>query len=522
MAVDVLVVGAGTAGCVVTRRLLDAGLTVQLLEAGPEASHPAGAVATAEQEAIADPVRMHELWDSEVDWGYRTVQQEHAHQRTLHLPRGRVVGGSHALNGMIWVRGHPADYDTWAYLGNTGWSWADVQPVFRRVEAVQEVVSGYEPLPVQRAIVEAATQYGIPFNADYNSGTPDGVSFTQLTVRDGRRLTTAQAYLDPVRDNPRLRVTPSARVNRLLLSGTRCVGVEWDTAGVRYREYAEQVVLSAGALGSPLILQRSGVGDPELLRGLGIDVAVGLRGVGRNLSDHWLVPVVFGATREILPPDGLPTCQSHLFWRSRPQLASPDLQPVHFAVPLVAEWMTPPAYGFTLLAGLVRPASRGTVRIAAADPDRAPLIDPRVLSAPEDLDRLATAVELCRAIGAQPALAEGWGARERYPESLAATPELARDYIRETVLTYHHQAGTCAMGRHEDAVVDPQLRVYGMSGLTVADASVMPLVTTGNTNAPAAMIGERAADFLLSTGPRSGASLATGSEEVPALGSANA
>ena len=498
MRADVVVIGAGTAGCVVARRLVDAGMTVLLLEAGSERPNP----------AIDDPLRMHELWDSDVDWGFRTVPQEHAHDRLLHLPRGRVVGGSHALNGMIWARGHPLDYDLWAYLGNAGWSWADVRAIFRRIESVdarssdgrtglQEVLTKYQPDPVHEAIVEAAMQHGVPFNSNYNAARPDGVSFTQLTIKGGRRYSTARAYLEPVRHDPRLRVVCAARVRRLLLSGSRCTGVEWDGAGGVERAEADQVVLSAGAIGSPVILQRSGIGDPELLRPLGIEVIAGLRGVGRNLQDHWLVPVVLGTTRPVGGTEGLPSCQSHLFWRSRPGLPVPDLQPIHFAAPLVAPWMTAPAHGITLMAGLVRPASRGTVRIAGADPDRLPLIDPRVLSAKEDVDALAAGVELCRGIASEPALRHGWNARELYPASMAATPELARDYIRETVVTYHHQAGTCAMGGHQDSVVDPSLRVHGITGLMVADASVMPLVTTGNTNAPVTMIGERAADLLL-------------------------
>jgi choline dehydrogenase len=256
-------------------------------------------------------------------------------------------------------------------------------------------------------------------------------------------------------------------------------------------------VLCAGTLGSPAILHRSGIGDPSWLEPLGIDVTVPLRGVGRNLQDHWLVPVILGLSRPPTVQPGLPTCQSHLFWRSRPELFVPDLQPIHFSTPLPAPWMTAPANGITLMAGLIRPASRGTLRIASPDPAVPPLIDPRALTASEDLDALAAAVTLCRAIAAEPPLRDGWAARELYPASMAATPDTLRDYIRETVLTYHHQAGTCTMGSGEDAVVDPTLRVHGVDGLMIADASVMPTVTTGNTNAPTAMIAEKAADLLL-------------------------
>ncbi|MFI5894510.1 GMC family oxidoreductase [Actinoplanes sp. NPDC051513] len=488
---DVLVIGAGSAGCALTRRLIDASRSVVLLEAGDQTV----------REAVTDPLRMHELWHTSVDWDFHTVPQEFAHRRRLHLPRGKVVGGSHALNAMIWVRGNAADYDTWASLGNTDWSWALVKPVFERIEKRHEVLTAYQPHPVHRSIVEAAVEYGLPYNADYNGETQDGVSYVQLTVRDGRRLMTADAYLGPVLDDPLLSLVSSAKVRRLLFDGTRCIGAEYEKDGEVRTVTADRTVLCAGALGSPILLQRSGVGDGDDLRALDIPVVAALRGVGRNLQDHWLVPVVLGVDRAVTPMAGLPVCQSHLFWRSRSDLAVPDLQPLMFGASLVTDWMQPPEHGITFMAGIVRPASHGTVRLTVADPSVDPVaaadIDPRALSAPEDVDAMIAAVRLCREIAAQPALRAGWGAREVYPASLGTTTDLLRDYVRETVVTYHHQAGTCAMGAGDDAVVDQGLRVHGVDDLWVADASVMPAVPTGNTNAPVVMIAERAADLLL-------------------------
>ncbi|BCY09345.1 GMC family oxidoreductase [Actinoplanes sp. L3-i22] len=488
---DVLVIGAGSAGCALARRLVDAGASVVLLEAGDQAVRA----------AVTDPVRMHELWHTPADWDFHTVPQQFAHRRRLHLPRGRTLGGSHALNAMIWARGNPADYDGWAGLGNDEWAWARVRPLFERAEKIQEVLTGFAPHPVHRAIVAAAVEYGLPYNADYNGDRQDGVSYVQLTVRDGRRLTTADAYLGPVRRDPLLSLVSSAQVRRLRFDATRCIGAEYDKDGERHTITAARTVLCAGALGSPVLLQRSGVGDPDLLRALGIPVVAALPGVGANLRDHWLVPVVLGVDRAVTPVPGLPVCQSHLFWRSRPEVVVPDLQPLMFGSSLVTDWMQPPEHGVTFMAGIVRPASRGTVRLTGADPAAPPEIDPRVLSAPEDVEAMVAAVRLCREIAAQPALRTGWGAREVYPASLATTTDLLRDYIRETVVTYHHQTGTCAMGTGEQAVVDQRLRVHGVEGLWVADASVMPAGPTGNTNAPVVMIAERAADLLLTGVP---------------------
>jgi choline dehydrogenase len=478
---DVIVVGAGSAGCVVAGRLAAAGASVVLVESGP---HRRG------DPAIDDPARPHDLWHSPLDWDYYTVPQKHAHDRRLHLPRGRVVGGSHALNGMIWVRGNPADYDHWAYLGNAGWAWEQVRPVFERAEERIEILAGYEPDPVHVAMVAAAQEAGLPFNGDYNDGIQDGVSFLQFTIAADRRRTTAEAYL-----GPEVRLIPDASVRRLLFSRGRCTGVEWSSGGaVSQARAGLEVVVCAGAIGSPELLMRSGIGGAAELEALGIAVEADLPGVGRNLQDHWLVPVIAVADRPIPPPKGLPVMQAHLFWRSRPDLLVPDLQPLHFGVPLYEPWMEGPADGVSLMAGLIRPASRGTVRLAAADGP--PLIDPRVLSRQVDVEGLAAAVRLCQEITEAPALRDGWGVREIYPKTLAATAEGLHAYIRETVITYHHPAGTCKMGVDEDAVVDPELRVHGVAGLRVADASIMPVVTTGNTNAPAIMIGERAADLI--------------------------
>ncbi|MFI0367344.1 GMC family oxidoreductase [Actinomadura sp. 1N219] len=490
---EVIVVGAGSAGSVVARRLADAGRDVLVVEAGPHRDEP----------AVDDPSRMHELWDSPLDWAFRTVPQERAQGRRLHLPRGRVVGGSHALNAMIWVRGNPADYDHWASLGNRGWSWRDVQPVFARIDGLGaeapgtlDVLTGYEPDPVHRSIVAAAREAGLPFNPDYNGVRQDGVSFMQFTIRDKRRLTTARAYLTPVLGYG-VTIVPNASVRRLLLEGRRCVGVEWERGGVAERAYADEVVVCAGAIGSPVLLMRSGIGDADALAGtdaLGGTVAH-VPGVGRNLQDHWLVPVIASIERTPAFSPGLPFTQSHLFWRSRPDLPVPDLQPLHFGVPLYEPWMDGPPDGVSLMAGLVRPASRGEIRLAA-DPWDAPLIDPRVLSDDADLEALAAAVRLCREIVDAPELRANWGARELYPGPLAESTDGLHSYIRRSVVTYHHQAGTCAMGVDDHAVVDPELRVHGVEGLRVADASVMPAVPTGNTNAPAIMIAEKAADLL--------------------------
>ena len=522
---DVIVVGAGSAGCALTRRLVDRDVAVLLLEAGGPDENP----------AIHEPARVHELWLSPEDWAYYTVPQERAAGRKLHLPRGRVLGGSSCLNGMVHSRGARSDYGEWVALGAEGWGWDDVLPIFVRMEdfdgGVSElhgvggptsIISRYALAPVHEAIIAAAREVGIARNEDYNSGYLDGVAQVQLTIRDGVRDSAAAAYLRPVIDAPNLRVVTRAPVRGLLFEGMRCVGVEWEHSGrVHSARAGSEVVISAGALASPKLLLRSGIGPAPELAEHGIRVVLDLPGVGRNLHDHLLSPSIHAAERTIDPPGpGLPSIQTHLWWRSRSDLPGPDTQPVHFGVPLYEPWMEGPPNGFTLLGGMVRPQSRGSIRLSGPDPDDPPLIDLNVFEVPADLESLEASLAQVREMAAAPALRDEWGARELYPGRDVRTPADVRDYVRRTAITYHHQVGTCRMGVDPDAVVDPRLRVHGIEGLRVADASVMPVVTSGNTNAPCLMIGERAADFITggsqSAAPSSLAAPTTPTDYLPA------
>ncbi|GAA2856778.1 GMC oxidoreductase [Microbacterium arabinogalactanolyticum] len=483
-----IVVGAGTSGSIVARRLTDAGIQVALVEAGGYDTNP----------AIHDPSRAGELWHAVEDWDFRTVPQEHAGGRRLHLPRGRVTGGSHALNAMIWVRGAASDYDGWERLGATGWSWADVEPVFDAMENdLLPITDDYALTPIQESIVHAAVQEGVPRNPDYNGGTLDGISQEQVTMRDGRRVNTWTAYAQPVAD--RLEVITDREVHSIILDNGRAVGVRFGEGEDAQELRADQVVLAAGALGSPVILMRSGIGPANDLDALGIPLVQDAPGVGQNLHDHLLSPVIFTTGQPVGPPrPGVSVTQTHLFWRSRAGLDQPDTQPIHFSVPMWGEHEPRPGAngsddGFTLMAGLVTPYSRGSLRLSGAGLADPPLIDLAALADERDVVALAASVRQCRSIGAQPALADAWGAVEAYPG--AGVDDV--DWVRRTAITYHHQVGTCRMGSDADAVVDPRLRVRGVDHLRVIDASVMPVITTGNTNAPAAMIAERGARFLL-------------------------
>ncbi|WES62688.1 GMC family oxidoreductase N-terminal domain-containing protein [Microbacter sp. GSS18] len=495
-----IVVGAGSAGAVVARRLIDAGVEVTLLEAGGEDTNP----------AIHDPARMGELWHSADDWDYYTVPQEHAAGRRLHLPRGKVLGGSHALNAMIWVRCPPADYDNWAALGNEGWAWDDVLPVYKAIEDFSggasdlhgvggplPVTDDYELAPIQASILDACVEEGLERNPDYNGESIDGASQQQVTMKDGVRANTWTTYLKPVRD--RLTIVTGAHVHSVIVEDGTAVGVRYRAQGEDTELRADEVVLAAGALDSPAILLRSGIGPAAELEALGIPVILDAPAVGKNLHDHFLSPVIFTTTaKKVGPPaPGTSVTQSHHFWKSLPELEVPDTQPIHFSVPMFNDYLEPIIDdGFSLMAGIVSPKSRGSVTLSGPGLDDELLIDPATMEDPEDVRSMVASVAKCRSIGRQPALADEWGAVEVYPGTDVSDDEL-EDWVRRTVVTYHHQVGTCRMGVDDEAVVDPRLRVRGIDGLRVIDASIMPQVTTGNTNAPAVLIGELGARFLI-------------------------
>jgi choline dehydrogenase len=496
---EFVVVGAGSAGCVLARRLVDAGRSVVLLDQG----------AAPERPELRSVSGFAALWGSDAYIPYGTEPQRHAAGRRLDWPQSGILGGGSAVNGMVYARGHPADYDAWAYGGCAGWDWASLRAAFVRCEDHEDGPSEAhgaggplpvsrlpEPQPVTTAFVEAAVAHGLPFVDDHSASHEPGVGFTQLTARGDRRSSTWSGYVEPVLD--RLTVVSAARVVGLVLEGGRCTGVRYRRAGEETVVRAGEVLLCAGTIGSAHLLLLSGVGPADELAAAGVPVRLDLPGVGANLHDHLGCNVVFAATRP-LGPVRSQHLEAQVYWTSRAGLPAPDLQPLFVTQVYPVPGFPVPADGFTAVGGLVRPYSRGRLTLRSADPNLPPALDPAVFAEPVDLEALVDAVELVRAVAGEPAL-DGWRAAEVAPGAGVRSRSELRDYVRRAVTSYHHQVGTCRMGVDSAAVVDPTLRLHGVDGLRVADASVMPAVPSGNTNIPTVALAEHAAELILAAG----------------------
>lgn len=533
---DFIIVGAGSAGCVLAERLVTNGSRVLLLEAGQWDRDP----------WIHIPLGFGRIRQKRLhDWGYFSEPQQALDTRRIEIRRGKVIGGSSSINAMVHVRGHPCDFDRWAQQGLMGWSWRDVLPSFieqERWEGRESALRGSRgPVHVRKsryqdpltdAVIESAVSLGHPVVDDYNAESQHGVGVLQFTIRDGRRCSAATAFLRPVLGNKDLTVRTGVLVTSLVMNGDHVTGIAYRFQGQQHIAYAQrEVILCAGVINSPQILMLSGIGDPDTIAAHGIEVRHPLSGVGRNLQDHPMIPLAFdrlgsGTMREHMRLDrisrdlliaaalgrGFATdIPSPLaaFLKTDPTLNAPDIQVMLHGAPVSAQpylwpWRAAWPDGFSLLVTLLRPRSRGRVTLSSADPASSMLIEPALLSEPEDRRTLLQGFKRVREIAAANPLARfihrqvGIDPDENNAEVLGA-------YLRSRAGTVHHPAGTCRMGLTDDplAVVDSQLRVIGIKGLRVVDASVMPDLVGGNINATVMMIAWRAAQAILGDEPLS-------------------
>lgn len=530
---DFIIVGAGSAGCVLANRLsADPSNRVLLLEAGGSDWNPLFRV------PLMTGVLLRNRY---ANWFYTTEPEPNLANRRIFWPRGKVLGGSSAINGMVFTRGAASDYDGWAQMGMPDWSYERVLPAFRRLESYHGRPSAYRgtdgPLPVSKpntpnplfdAFVEAGQQAGFPYNPDFNAETLEGVGRYDFAIHKGERWSAARAFVDPVRQRPNLTIRTRARLLRVLFDKERAIGVEVLIGGRREVLRAErEVILSCGTVNSPAALMHSGIGDADHLRSLGIEVVADLKGVGKNLQDHLLARVEFTCTEPITlyntlrgdraalallqalllkkgPAASFPL-EGGAFLRSDPALDTPDLQ-VHFLPGLSTAALRLPfirrgkvnyeGHGFFANVYQLRPHSTGEISIRSANPLEDPVIRPNYLSAPEDMRVLREGIKVLRRIFAQPAF-DRYRGIEIAPGDKVRSDAQIEAWLRENADTVFHPVGSCRMGVDPMAVVDPHLRVRGIEGLRVVDASVMPRMPSSNTHAPTMMVAEKAAEFIL-------------------------